>query len=396
MPKKSAYITVIYIALGAVWLNLGSNWIERLDADTPGQDMSFLYDYKNIIFLIVSGAILFLLIEMHRRRLSSVEKSYQQLFEGSIASIYVFDRNSYQLMEVNEVMVKKYGYSRKELLEMSVLDLRPAEERNKLDEYLNSEHPEGRASGVWLHQKKNGEVFHMLISHHKTVYRGKPAYTVIAVDIEKNVKAEERIKELLGIYETVTSVTNDVIWEYYPVPDRLDWMHGFTEVFGYTPELRENTKEWILSKIHPDDRERVEQSMENALIELSNSWRCEYQLRCADGTYKYVSNQAFILLDKNGQAERMVGALRDITLRKNYEQLLLRKNQMLKDIAWNNSHELRRPVSNIAGILNLLKADAERNQTDVSLLELLERSTQELDEIITKINVATKNVDLKN
>lgn len=396
MRKKSAFITIIYIALGAVWLNLGSHWIERLDERTPGEDMSFLYDYKNIIFLIVSGLILFLLIEMHRRSLSSVEKSYKQLFEGSIAAIYVLDRSSYRLMEVNEVMVRKYGYSRRELLEMTALDLRPTEERAKLEEYLNSEHPEGRASGVWLHKKKNGDVFHMLISHHSTVFQGKPAYTVIAVDIERHVKAEERIKELLDVYETVTSVTNDVIWEYYPGTDQLDWMNGFTEIFGYTAELSENTREWILSKIHPDDRERVEQSMEESLAQLSNSWRCEYRLACADGTYKYVSNQAFILLDKDGQAKKMVGALRDITLRKNYEQRLLRKNQMLKDIAWNNSHELRRPVSNIAGILNLLKADAERNQTDISLLEMLERSALELDEIITKINVSTKNVDLKN
>lgn len=396
MRKNSALIILIYITLGVIWLNLGSHWIERLDKDTPGEDMSFLYDYKNIIFLIVSGVILFFLIEMYRRNLSSVEKSYKQLFEGSIAAIYVLDRSTYRLLEVNEIMVRKYGYSRKELLDMTALDLRPPEEQEKLKEYLSSEHPEGRATGVWLHQKKNGEVFHMLISHHSTVYQGKPAFTVIAIDIEVYVKAEERIKELLDVYETVTSVTNDVIWEYCPHTDKLHWMNGFTEIFGYEEALRGDTREWILGKIHPEDRERVEQSMEESLAQLSNSWRCEYQLQCADGTYKYVSNQAFILLDKNGQAEKMVGALRDITVRKNYEQRLLLKNQMLKDIAWNNSHELRRPVSNISGILDLMKADAERNQTDLSLLEMLERSAAELDEIITKINDSTKNVDLKN
>ena len=49
MQKKSAAITIIYIALGAVWLSLGSHWVERLDERTPGEDMSFLLDYKNII-----------------------------------------------------------------------------------------------------------------------------------------------------------------------------------------------------------------------------------------------------------------------------------------------------------------------------------------------------------
>lgn len=387
MRRKPAFITLVYLALGASWLILGSQWIRYLDQSMPEKDMRFLYGYKNLIFLFISGLILFVLIEMYRRSISRMENNYKQLFEGSIAIIYVFDRESFRLLEVNEKMVEQYGYTKPELLNMTVMDLRPEAEFSKLTEYLKSPHKEGRATEVWLHKTKSGKIFHALISHHRTSYKGQDAYTVIAIDIEVYVKAEERIKELLKVYETVTSVTNDVIWEYCPGTNELKWQNGFSEIFGYTEDLRENTKEWILSKVHPEDQEYMEQSMAESLEQLSNSWRCEYRLQCADGSYKYVSNQAFILLDAHGQAEKMVGALRDITIRKNYEHRLLRKNEILKNIAWENSHKFRKPVSNIIGILNLMKI--EEKGMDATLLTMLERSALELDEMISKINERT-------
>lgn len=391
MRRKPAFIILVYIALGALWLILGSQWISYLDQQTPERDLRFLYGYKNLIFLFVSGLILFVLIEMYRKSISKIENNYKQLFEGSIAIIYVFDRENFRLLEVNERMVEQYGYTKSELLNMTVMDLRPAAEQPKLAHYLKSTHEEGRATQVWLHKRKNGKVFHALISHHKTIYKKREAYTVIAIDIEIYVKAEERIKELLKVYETVTSVTNDVIWEYCPGTNELKWQNGFSEIFGYTEALRENTKEWILSKVHPEDQEHVEKSMAESLEKLSNSWRCEYRLKCTDGTYKYVSNQAFILLDALGQAEKMVGALRDITIRKNYEQRLLHKNEILKNIAWENSHKFRKPVSNIIGILNLMKI--EEKGIDTTLLTMLERSALELDEMINKINDSTNIID---
>ncbi|MBB6501914.1 PAS domain S-box protein [Pedobacter cryoconitis] len=392
MRKRTVIIILIYLILGAAWLIMGAKWIGQLDRMTPEKDLSWLYAYKNIFFLFISALILFLLIEMYRVSLSKVEKNYQQLFEGTPAAIYVFDKRNYRFLKMNKIMTKKYGYSHKELMEMTVMDIRPAEESFKLRDYLLTEHNEGHETGVWLHRKKNGELFHQLISHHSTVYNGIPAFTVIAIDVEHHIRAEEKIKELLNIYETVTSVTNDVIWEYCPYTDGIKWMSGFSEIFGYTELLRVNTGDWILGKIHPEDKERVVSSVELAFKELRNSWHCEYRLQCADGTYKEVYNQAFILVDKNGKTEKMVGALRDITIRKDYEKRLLRKNKMLKEIAWNNSHEIRRPLSNILGLTELMNADPDTPPSHAEMLMMLSKSATELDDIIIKINTSLKDI----
>lgn len=396
MVKRTALIVLLYLVLGGVWLVMGARWIDSINRLTPEKDLSWLYTYKNIFFLLVSGVILFLLTEMYRSSLSKVEKNYQQLFEGSPAVIYVFDKSNFQFLKVNKVMIRKYGYSEKELLSMTVMDIRPQEESLRLSDYLSTKHEEGSETGLWLHRKKNGASFHQLISHHSTVYDGKPAYTVIAIDVEQHIKAEEKIKELLNTYETVTSVTNDVIWEYCPCTDRMQWMNGFSEIFGYTAGLREDSWEWVLAQIHPEDKNRVVSSMELAFKQLSSSWRCEYRFLCANGIYKEVSNQAFILLDEQGKTEKMVGALRDITVRKDYEKRLLFKNTTLKEIAWNNSHEIRRPLSNILGLTKLLNTDPDTPETQAELLCMLGKSAVELDEIIVKINNSLRDLNFEN
>lgn len=390
--RSPGWIAFIYIVLGTIWLILGNILIEYIDQQTPGRDLSILYSYKNVFFLLISGMMLFLLIQLHRRRVLAVERNYEKLFQGSPAAVYVFEKGTYRFLEVNDVMVQKYGYSREELLKMTALNIRTSDESAKLEEYFAGERAEGHETGVWLHRKKDGSLFHMLISYHSTFYKGIPAYTVIAIDVEANVRAEQKIKELLKTYETVTSITNDVIWEYDPETDRLNWMEGFSEIFGYESGTRQNTREWIMSKVHPDDKGRVDHSLEKSFAAKDTNWELEYRFLCADGTYKYVDNQAFIIWNEDGKNEKMVGALRDVTVRKTYEERLLAKNEMLKKIAWKNSHELRRPLGNVMGIVNLLKADPE-NVPDQAMIGLLSKSVSELDDIVAEINHFSSRFD---
>lgn len=55
----------------------------------------------------------------------------------------------------------------------------------------------------------------------------------------------------------------------------------------------------------------------------TQNWQDEYRFRCADGTYKYVLDRGFLLKDESGKAIRMIGAIQDITKRKE-EELRLR------------------------------------------------------------------------
>ena len=80
-----------------------------------------------------------------------------------------------------------------------------------------------------------------------------------------------------------------------------------------------------------------------------------------------------------------------INERKENERKMNEKNQKLKLIAWQQSHELRRPLANIKGLTELIKMECEGN-IDAELIHNLLLSTNELDSIVHEITkVSTEN-----
>nr|WP_068893024.1 PAS domain S-box protein [Pedobacter panaciterrae] len=193
MRKRFYYITLLYFLLGGAWLILGNHIIKVLDHNTPGKDLMVLSNYKNGIFILMSSIALFFLLKNHQDHLIRTEDNYHRLFEGSPGATYVMDKQSFQLMAVNEVMVQKYGYSREELMQMTALDIRPVEEQDRLAEYLQSDHDEGHETGLWQHQKKNGDRFYVLISHHSIRFRDREAYMVIGIDVDQKIRNEKKL-----------------------------------------------------------------------------------------------------------------------------------------------------------------------------------------------------------
>ena len=70
----------------------------------------------------------------------------------------------------------------------------------------------------------------------------------------------------------------------------------------------------------------------------------------------------------------------DVTARVEHEQTVTAQNESLREIAFIQSHELRRPVASIIGLMDLLKSDERAN--GIEELELMAKAVAELDEKI--------------
>lgn len=73
----------------------------------------------------------------------------------------------------------------------------------------------------------------------------------------------------------------------------------------------------------------------------------------------------------------------DITERKLYEKRILSQNESLKRIAFIQSHELRKPVASILGLINVIKM--EDHLVSVEVVEMLRSAATELDDKIRSI-----------
>jgi PAS domain S-box-containing protein len=90
-------------------------------------------------------------------------------------------------------------------------------------------------------------------------------------------------------------------------------------VFGYSAEIVGPDTTWCHEHIHPEDRRRVAQGMEIACQTGGTYWQDEFRYRRADGTYAHVEDRGMVMRDGDGKATRMVGAMHDISYRKELE-----------------------------------------------------------------------------
>jgi signal transduction histidine kinase/ActR/RegA family two-component response regulator len=188
--------------------------------------------------------------------------------------------------------------------------------------------------------------------------------------------------------------------------------------FGWTEIVQGPVSaHWWVERVHPDDAERVHESffrvVNNPELDV---WHDEYRFRKADGAYAAVMDRGYVLRDECGKAFRMIGAMQDITERKqaefeirnlnsNLEKLVRQRtadlettNQLLTQAKTqaetaniaksaflaNMSHEIRTPMNGIIGMTNILRREGVTPQ-QAQRLDTIDVSAQHLLSVINDV-----------
>src|ERR1051326_6668994 len=92
-------------------------------------------------------------------RQGSLDSNLRGIFETSPIPMWIYNRRTLQFVAVNDAVTRAYGYSAEEFRSMSILEIRPREEAERLGKLLRSRGRHPQAEGVWWHRRKNGTVF---------------------------------------------------------------------------------------------------------------------------------------------------------------------------------------------------------------------------------------------
>ncbi|MBS4063704.1 MAG: PAS domain S-box protein [Chitinophagaceae bacterium] len=131
---------------------------------------------------------------------------------------------------------------------------------------------------------------------------------------ETNQKEAELIQEHLDRFNKVTSVTNDVLWDWDVHTDSVWRNENYEKIFGYTSEdMRPGTSDDWLKFVHPLDQQRVQAILDEAFAGNRNSVETEYRFITKSGEVLDVLDRAFIYRDETGKPVRMVGSMQNIT-----------------------------------------------------------------------------------
>lgn len=145
-------------------------------------------------------------------KLKESEKRYSDLFYLNPQPMYLFDFKTLNFLRVNDAMLRQYGYSIPEFLEMTLLDIRPQQEIDAFKKaYKHFDHNDWLVTTEeYQHKRKNGETFYVEISCNIIFIEGRKCGLAIASDVTEKrnyLKAiEERNQRLQEIAFTQSHI----------------------------------------------------------------------------------------------------------------------------------------------------------------------------------------------
>ena len=228
---------------------------------------------------------------------------------------------------------------------------------------------------------------------------------LLAKSIQYSIERKKILQKVVENYErynTLIKATNDTIWDWDLRTNEILWNEGITTIFGFKAIDVQNTVEWHNQKIHPDDRERVLQKIDQCIHEGEDQWQEEYRYLSAAGTYRSVFDRGYILRTDQHKPYRVIGAMMDITERKKMQEELMRSQietqKLITQITIQTQEQERREIGrelhdNINQILATAKlcVDMALNDEDVRK-ELLAKSYENISKAINEIRSLSKNL----
>lgn len=247
---------------------------------------------------------------------------YSSLFIYNPIPNWVYEIETYQILDVNISATEHYGFTREEFLKLTIKDLRPKAEIPKLLEaHKDIENVNGNISfGVFEHQKKNGDLIKVEIHGHKIDYQGKNAIMATAIDVTekllvlKNIQdSEEKLKEAVKIAKLG-------YWKIDLNTHFINWSDEVYSIWGVTPQNFTPTVDSFFDTLYPKDVEQFIKYQTEA-IEKNEELNYAHRIILPDGSIKWVLERGRLEI-VNEKPVAFFGTVQDITEQKEEEQRL--------------------------------------------------------------------------
>jgi PAS domain S-box-containing protein len=233
----------------------------------------------------------------------------------------------------------------------------------------------------------------------------------VMVDITEQKRAEEAAKESQEQLRLAFEATKIGTGELDLQLNQTTFSNALQQVLGFAPGAFNPTFEGYVERVHPEDRALVRQAVEQAIAGQPDI-ALDYRIVWPDGSIRWVTSRATTFYDGAGKATRIIGALMDITERKQVEEELRQHREHLEELVAERtaelaiakeraeeadrlksaflatmSHELRTPLNSIIGFTGIMVQGlaGPLNDEQQKQLNMVKNSARHLLNLINEV-----------
>ncbi len=206
-------------------------------------------------------------------------------------------------------------------------------------------------------------------------------------------RSEERLRLALDAAKAGT-------WEWDLRSDENFWSEGLWELYGLEPHSREPSYAAWRETVHPEDRPRAEQIVNEAArsgTELNTEWRV-WRRDGADAD-RWLMARGRPVRDVRGQVVRYIGICVDITERKRTEEALRQEDRRKSEFLAVLSHELRNPLAPIRNSIYILDRAPPGSGPAARAREIIRNQTNHLarlvDDLLDVTRISRGKIELR-
>jgi PAS domain S-box-containing protein len=132
-------------------------------------------------------------------------------------------------------------------------------------------------------------------------------------------RLERSLRETEQRYALASQAIAEGIYDWNIEHNTLFVSPRLMEIFDFKGEL--TSQDWF-HRVHPDDMEPYRSAVRECVRGSMAKVECRYRIKSADGIYRWIEDHGLPVRDEAGRAVRLVGAIADITRRRELEQAL--------------------------------------------------------------------------
>lgn len=213
---------------------------------------------------------------------------------------------------------------------------------------------------------------------------------ILGEELEQSTASKKELeleRNRLNEAEALAKVGN---WQLEIPSSRLTWSQEAYRIFELEKCPDESLYERAFAKIHPDERERVEAAVKQA-VKTGENLILEYKVICNNDVIKHLVCLGEAVKNAAGDVVALKGTIQDITDRKNTEESLKKAkedaeeaNRSKSTFLANMSHEIRTPLNGILGLTEVMIEEGV-NESQRKYLEIIRNSGKNLARLINDI-----------